>query len=178
MFTHNCSSIPPLTSLHKSYTHRLGNTSTMSLCTRSELSHKVGHSVSDVQRQPACNKVGHVLQSQMTTPFDQRCPHPHHQQQQSYPHHQQQRAAPTASSSRATREEAVSQGSPNYHYHPKVACCIALALKSYRKMCMQHVYSTHVRDLHKTIHFTCKACMVTQLSFVTCLLNIGVSSLI
>ena len=41
--------------------------------------------------------------------------------------------------------------------------CIALALKSYRKMCMQHVYSTHVRDLHKTIHFTCKACMVTQL---------------
>ena len=28
---------------------------------------------------------------------------------------------------------------------------------------MQHVYSTHVRDLHKTIHFTCKACMVTQL---------------
>ena len=41
-----------------------------------------------------------------------------------------------------------------------MACCIALALKSYRKMCMQHVYSTHVRDLHKTIHFTCKACMV------------------
>ena len=38
-----------------------------------------------------------------------------------------------------------------------MACCIALALKSYRKMCMQHVYSTHVRDLHKTIHFTCKA---------------------
>ena len=35
-----------------------------------------------------------------------------------------------------------------------MACCIALALKSYRKMCMQHVYSTHVRDLHKTIHFT------------------------
>ena len=33
-----------------------------------------------------------------------------------------------------------------------MACCIALALKSYRKMCMQHVYSTHVRDLHKTIH--------------------------
>ena len=28
---------------------------------------------------------------------------------------------------------------------------------------MQHVYSTHVRDLHKTIHFTCKASMVTQL---------------
>ena len=25
-----------------------------------------------------------------------------------------------------------------------MACCIALALKSYRKMCMQHVYSTHV----------------------------------
>ena len=44
-----------------------------------------------------------------------------------------------------------------------MACCIALALKSYRKMCMQHVYSTHVRDLHKTIHFICKACMVTQL---------------
>ena len=44
-----------------------------------------------------------------------------------------------------------------------MACCIALAVKSYRKMCMQHVYSTHVRDLHKTIHFTCKACMVTQL---------------
>ena len=59
-----------------------------------------------------------------------------------------------------------------------MVCCIALALKSYRKMCMQHVYSTHVRDLHKTIHFTCKACMVTQLSFVTCLWNIGVSSLI
>ena len=39
---------------------------------------------------------------------------------ESCPHHQQQRAAPTASSSRATREEAVSQGSPNYHYHPKV----------------------------------------------------------
>ena len=38
-----------------------------------------------------------------------------------------------------------------------MACCIALALKSYRKMCMQHVYSTHVKDLHKTIHFTCKA---------------------
>ena len=36
---------------------------------------------------------------------------------------------------------------------------------------MQHVYSTHVRDLHKTIHFTCKACMY-------CPLNIGVSSLI
>ena len=36
-----------------------------------------------------------------------------------------------------------------------MACCIALALKSYRKMCMQHVYSMHVRDLHKTIHFTC-----------------------
>ena len=44
-----------------------------------------------------------------------------------------------------------------------MACCIALALKSYRMMCMQHVYSTHVRDLHKTIHFTCKACMKTQL---------------
>ena len=38
-----------------------------------------------------------------------------------------------------------------------MAYCIALALKSYRKMCMQHVYSTHVKDLHKTIHFTCKA---------------------
>ena len=33
-----------------------------------------------------------------------------------------------------------------------MACCIALAFKSYRKMCMQHVYSMHVRDLHKTIH--------------------------
>ena len=32
-----------------------------------------------------------------------------------------------------------------------MAYCIALALKSYRKMCMQHVYSTHVRDLHKTL---------------------------
>ena len=40
-----------------------------------------------------------------------------------------------------------------------MTCCIALALKSYRKMCMQHVYSTHVRYLHKTIHFTCTACM-------------------
>ena len=38
---------------------------------------------------------------------------------------------------------------------------------------MQHVYSTHVRDLHKTIHFTCKACMVTQLlSFLFCDLSI------
>ena len=46
----------------------------------------------------------------------------------------------------------------------------ALALKSYRKMCM---YSTHVRDLHKTIHFTCKVCMVTQLlSFLFCDLSI------
>ena len=55
-----------------------------------------------------------------------------------------------------------------------MACCIALALKNYRKMCMQHMYSTHVRDLPFTshvqhackgsaIHFTCKACMVTQL---------------
>ena len=42
-------------------------------------------------------------------------------------------------------------GVTELHYHPKV-CCIALALKSYRKMCMQHVYSTHVRDLHKTNH--------------------------
>ena len=33
-----------------------------------------------------------------------------------------------------------------------MACCIALALKSYRKMCMQHVYSTHVRDLPFTSH--------------------------
>ena len=41
-----------------------------------------------------------------------------------------------------------------------MTCCIALALKSYRKMCMQHVYSTHVSDLHKTIHFTCKVCCV------------------
>ena len=35
---------------------------------------------------------------------------------------------------------------------------------------MQHVYSTHVKDLHKTIHVTCKACMVTQL--VLCDLSI------
>ena len=33
-----------------------------------------------------------------------------------------------------------------------------------------HANGTYVRDLHKTIHFTCKACM----SFVTCLMNIGV----
>ena len=33
-----------------------------------------------------------------------------------------------------------------------MACCIALALKSYRKMCMQHVYSMHVRDLPFTSH--------------------------
>ena len=33
-----------------------------------------------------------------------------------------------------------------------MACCIALALKSYRKMCMQHVYSTHVRDLPFSSH--------------------------
>ena len=33
-----------------------------------------------------------------------------------------------------------------------MACCIALALKSYRKMCLQHVYSTHVRDLPSTSH--------------------------
>ena len=33
-----------------------------------------------------------------------------------------------------------------------MACCIALALKSYRKLCMQHVYSTHVRDLPFTSH--------------------------
>ena len=33
-----------------------------------------------------------------------------------------------------------------------MACCIALALKSYRKMCMQHVYSTHLRDLPFTSH--------------------------
>ena len=33
-----------------------------------------------------------------------------------------------------------------------MACCIALALKSYRKMCMQHVYSTHIRDLPFTSH--------------------------
>ena len=51
-----------------------------------------------------------------------------------------------------------------------MACCIALALKSYRKMCMQHVYSTHVRDLHKTIHFTCKACQL--LCTVLCDLSI------
>ena len=33
-----------------------------------------------------------------------------------------------------------------------MACCIALALKSYTKMGMQHVYSTHVRDLPFTSH--------------------------
>ena len=69
-----------------------------------------------------------------------------------------------------------------------MACCIALALKSYRKMCMQHVYSTHVRkgsaqnhSLHMysmhgdptVVYSTC-----SPFSFVTCLLNIGVSSLI
>ena len=63
-----------------------------------------------------------------------------------------------------------------------MACCIALALKSYRKMCVQHVYSTHVRDLHKTIHFACHGdptvVYSSPFSFVTCLLNIGVSSLI
>ena len=49
-----------------------------------------------------------------------------------------------------------------------MACCIALAFKkSYWKMCMQHVYSTHVRDLHKTIHFTC-----TQLLCTVVLLSI------
>ena len=60
---------------------------------------------------------------------------PHHQQQQScpHPHHHQQRAAPTASSSRATREEAVSQGSPNYHYHPK-ACDGMLYCTSIKKL--------------------------------------------
>ena len=64
-----------------------------------------------------------------------------------------------------------------------MACCIALALKSYRKMCMQHVYSTHVRkgsaqnhSLHMysmhgdptVVYSTC------SFSFLTCLLNIGV----
>ena len=57
-----------------------------------------------------------------------------------------------------------------------MACCIALALKSYRKMCMQHVYSTHVTDLPFTSHVKHANCCVQ--SFVTCLLNIGVSSLI
>ena len=39
----------------------------------------------------------------------------------------------------------VSQGSPNYTTTTQryvMACCIALALKSYRKMCMQHVFVT------------------------------------
>ena len=64
-----------------------------------------------------------------------------------------------------------------------MACCIALALKSYRKMCMQHVYSTHVRkgsaqnhslDMYSmhggptVVYSTC-----SPFSFVTCLLNIG-----
>ena len=53
-----------------------------------------------------------------------------------------------------------------------MACCIALALKSYRKMCMQHVYSTHVRDLHKTIHFTCHG-DPTVLYIVICDLILG-----
>ena len=83
------------------------------------------------------------------------------------------------------REEAVSQGSPNYTTTQRyvMACCIALALKSYRKMCMQHVYSTHVRkgsaqnhSLHMysmhgdptVVYSTC-----SPFSFVTCLLNIG-----
>ena len=60
-----------------------------------------------------------------------------------------------------------------------MACCIALALKNYRKMCVQHVYSTHVRDLR---HFACHGdptvVYSSPFSFVTCLLNIGVSSLI
>ena len=51
-----------------------------------------------------------------------------------------------------------------------MAYCIALALKSYRNMCM---YSTHVRDLHTfTSHVKHANCCVQ--SFVTCLLNIGV----
>ena len=33
-----------------------------------------------------------------------------------------------------------------------MACCIALALKSYRKMCMQHVYSTHAT----CVQYACK----------------------
>ena len=56
---------------------------------------------------------------------------------------------------RAAREEAVSQGSHRTTTTTQryvMACCIALALKSYRKMCMQHVYSTHVRDLPFTSH--------------------------
>ena len=41
-----------------------------------------------------------------------------------------------------------------------MACCIALALKSYRKMCMQHVYSMHVRDPPFTSHVTQLLCTV------------------
>ena len=64
-----------------------------------------------------------------------------------------------------------------------MACCIALALKSYRKMCMQHVYSTHVRkgsaqnhslhmySMHGDPTVVCSTC--SPFSFVTCLLNIG-----
>ena len=63
------------------------------------------------------------------------------------------------------------RGIAGYHYHPKV-CYVRMLycnrLKSYGKMCMQRAH--YVRDLHKTILFTCKVCM----SFVTCLLNIGV----
>ena len=73
-------------------------------------------------------------------------------------------------------------GVTELHYHPKV-CHGMLYCTSITKMCMQHVYSTHVRDLHKTIHFTCKAwhgdptvVYSSPFSFVTCLLNIGVSS--
>ena len=62
-----------------------------------------------------------------------------------------------------------------------MTCCIALALKSYRKMCMQHVYSTrkgsaqnhslHMYSMHgdpTVVYSTC-----SPFSFVTCLLNIG-----
>ena len=47
-----------------------------------------------------------------------------------------------------------------------------LYCNSIKKLCGEdvHANSKHVRDLHKTILFTCKACM----SFVTCLLNIRV----
>ena len=61
-----------------------------------------------------------------------------------------------------------------------MACCIALALKSYRKMCMQHVYSTHVRkgsaqnhSLHMYSMHGDPTVVYSPFSFVTCLLNIG-----
>ena len=51
------------------------------------------------------------------------------------------------------------------HYHPKVChgmlYCTSIK-KSYRKMCMHATYVQHACK-GSAIHFTCKACMVTQL---------------